>query len=328
VDVVRILLVGDVMLGRGVNDVLRYAEPDYPWGDTLPLFHRADIRICNLECALSDGGQPWPGKEFHFRTDAKNASALIAAGIDAVALANNHTLDFGTEALADTLAGLDRAGIGHAGAGLNLADAQQPAIISIGQRKLGMVAFTDNEPDWEAGEHSPGVAYMPVDLEDERATRLFESIQRWRPEVDILVVSAHWGPNWGYEPPMPQPSFARRLIDLGADIVFGHSGHVFRGVEIYHGRPVIYCAGNFIDDYAVDELERNDQSFVFMVEQTGRGLARILLYPTVIANCQVNLARGARAHDITSKMIRLSAKFGTNAWWNGGEGVLEIPIAD
>ena len=308
--------------------MLRHSRIDYIWGETLPHFLRADVSICNLECALSDRGQPWPNKEFHFRSDSKNISVLTVAKISAVGLANNHTLDFGTEGLSDTLRILDQGGIRHAGAGLNLAAAQEPAILRVGRHKLGMIAFTDNEPGWEARENFPGITYVPVDLVDERAARLFESIQQVRRNVDILIVSAHWGPNWGYEPPARQPAFAHRMIDSGADIVFGHSGHVFRGVEIYRGRPVIYCAGNFIDDYAVDELERNDESFIFVIEHSGRRFARMLLYPTVIEHCRVNFARRGRADNIASKMIRLSAKYGVPANWNSREGVLEIAIAN
>jgi poly-gamma-glutamate synthesis protein (capsule biosynthesis protein) len=326
VNALRILLVGDVMLGRGVNELLRHRPVDYVWGETLPLFYQADFRICNLECALSDRGRPWPDKEFHFRADPKNVLALTKAKIGAVSLANNHTLDFGKEALADTLRVLDQAGIGHAGAGLNSAAALQPAVRKVGRRKIGLVAFTDNEPDWEAHVDVPGVAYVPVDLREDRATRLFETIQQMRHKVDILVVSAHWGPNWGYEPPSPQLSFAHRMIELGADVVYGHSGHVFRGVEIYRGRPVIYCAGNFIDDYAVDNVERNDESFAFILEYARKRLTRMFLHPTVIAGYQANLAPPHQAEEIANKMIQLSAKLGTGATWKSKEAILEIAI--
>ena len=109
-------------------------------------------------------------------------------------------------------------------------------------------------------------------------------------------------------------------------MVYGHSGHVFRGVGIYRGHPVIYCAGNFIDDYAVDEVERNDESFVFVLEHTGHRLTRMFLRPTVIANCQANFAPSHQAEEIADKMTRLSAKLGTGATWNSKEGILEIAI--
>lgn len=320
-----LLLVGDVMLGRGVNQELAYRAPDYPWGDTLALFERADFRVANLECTISDRGAPWPEKEFTFRSDAKNIAVLTAARIDAVSLANNHSLDFGPDALADTLAILDRAGIAHAGAGTDLTAAFKPGCSTVRDTKIGLISFTDDRPLWEAGSGRPGIAYVPVDFREDRAEHLFDTIRSTRSVTDVLIVAAHWGPNWGYSPPPSQIPFAHRMVELGADVVFGHSGHVVRGVEIYRGRPIIYCAGNFIDDYGVDPDERNDQSFVFLY-RTGRdGAARqLLLYPTVIADCQARMAAAHEAEQIAAKMARLCVNFGTTPVWNAREQCLEI----
>lgn len=325
-DDLKLLFVGDVMLGRGVNEILEHTAPHYPWGNTLEVFGRADFRACNLECAISNRGEPWPDKMFTFRSGSHNVAVLGVARIDAVSLANNHALDFGYEALSDTLTILDAASIAHAGAGRSLDDALRPAFVQAGGAKIGMVAFTDNEPEWEAGQTRAGIAYTPVDLEEERAERLFRSIEKARRACDVLIVSAHWGPNWGYEPPPRQIPFAHRIIDLGADIVFGHSGHVFRGVEIYRERPILYCTGNFIDDYAVDEQERNDESFIFVVEHDSTGTQRLRLYPTVIEQCQALLAEAGRADEIAHKMTRLCGNMGTPTLWHPRERYLEIPI--
>jgi poly-gamma-glutamate capsule biosynthesis protein CapA/YwtB (metallophosphatase superfamily) len=321
----KIALVGDVMLGRGVNDVLRHAPPDYPWGDTIRVLREADFRVANLECAISDRGEPWPDKMFHFRSDAKNIAVLKAAQIDAVSLANNHALDFGVGALTDTVLLLDCNHVAHAGAGMNRLAAFAPAISPVDRLKIGLISFTDNEPDWEARAERCGVAYVPVDLDDARAQALLQSIREARREVDILIVAGHWGPNWGYTPPPSHVTFAHRMVDFGADIVFGHSGHVFRGVEKYRSRSVVYCAGDFVDDYAVDEDERNDESFVFVIDICADGKTRrMLLYPTVIDECRVQLAEPARAEAIASKMARLSVAFGTDSRWDVAKRRLEI----
>jgi poly-gamma-glutamate synthesis protein (capsule biosynthesis protein) len=117
----KILFVGDVMLGRLVNEFLKREPTAYPWGDTLPIFKRAHLRICNLECVISDRGSPWnvTPKVFHFRSDAKNTETLKSAGMNAVSLANNHVLDFEYEGMFEMMRLLDRAGISHAGAGAN-----------------------------------------------------------------------------------------------------------------------------------------------------------------------------------------------------------------
>ena len=264
----NIAFLGDVMLGRLVNEALAERAPEYPWGDTLPLLLRADARVCNLECAISDDGTPWSAtrKEFHFRSDSKNVGTLLAAGISLVSLANNHALDFGYEGLADTVDILNRSGIRHAGAGSSLREAEMPAILEVRGIKVGVIAFTDNEPGWEAAPDRPGTLYVPIDLKDARAMRLRELVTKAKRTVDIMVVSAHWGPNWGYAPPQDHVPFAHALVEAGADVVFGHSGHVFRGIEVYKNRPILYCAGNFVDDYAVDLVERNDEAFAFVLE--------------------------------------------------------------
>lgn len=324
----KLLFVGDVMLGRLVNQILKHKPPEYPWGDTLSIFYNADWRVCNLECVISSRGTPWVAtpKAFHFRSDSKNVAVLKAAKIDAVSLANNHILDFEYEALFDTLHILKGAGIMHTGAGSNSKEARRQAIAEIQGAKIALIAFTDNEPGWEAATDRPGLFYVPIDPADEHAQNLFDIIRDVRGQADLVVVSAHWGPNWGYEPPEEHISFAHALIDSGADIIFGHSGHVCRGIEIYKGRPILYCTGDFIDDYAVDEIERNDQSFIFVVERDKERITRVLLYPTIIKNFQARRAIGREQKEIIERMQSLCSKFYTNSSWSEEKARLEIEI--
>jgi poly-gamma-glutamate capsule biosynthesis protein CapA/YwtB (metallophosphatase superfamily) len=322
----RLRLVGDVMVGRMVNDLLKRVPPNYPWGDTRTLLHEGDWRVCNLECVISDLGVPWGAtpKAFHFRSDAKNIACLKAARINAVSLANNHTLDFEYDGMFEMLRLLDRAGIQHAGVGVNLAQAAKPAVSQVKDAAIGIIAFTDNQPEWAAGPRCPGVFYSPIDVADERAQMLFQTVRETRGKIDLMIVSVHWGPNWGYEPLAGHIRFGHALIDAGADIIFGHSGHVCRGIELYKGHPIIYCAGNFIDDYAVDEEERNDESFIFDVELSERNITGMQLHPTEIADCQARMARGERASEIAFKMARLCKELGTPVRWIATREVLEI----
>jgi poly-gamma-glutamate synthesis protein (capsule biosynthesis protein) len=321
-----LLFVGDVMLGRLVNEVLKQKSPAYPWGDTLSLFHAADVRICNLECVISDQGTPWSAtpKVFHFRSDAKNIESLRVAHINAVSLANNHSLDFDYQGLLHTMRNLAAAGIQYAGAGTTIAEASTPALWETKGKKLGLIAFTDNEPAWEATEERPGIWYVPIDLKEKRAQQLLERVSQTKERVDFLIVSAHWGPNWGYAPPAEHVPFAHALIDAGADVLFGHSGHIVRGIEIYRDKPIMYCTGDFIDDYAIDEIERNDRSFIFVVEIDEQVPVRLLLYPTVI---EAFHARRARPHERTAivpPMQKLCMQLNTATTWNEQEECLEI----
>ncbi len=302
------------MLGRLVNEVLKTASPRHPWGNTLPLFRSADACICNLECVIADGGTPWQPKTFNFRSDAKNVQVLKAAGMTGVSLANNHTLDYGFDALSEMLDTLKQSGIQYAGAGRTIREAMRPIVFRAGDLRVGLVSFTDNEPRWEATPYMPGTFYTPVELDDARARKLLQIVAHLKTQVDFVVVAAHWGPNWGYRPPSEHVLFAHALVAAGADIVFGHSPHVFRGIEFYGSSVILYSCGDFVDDYQVSETERNDESFVFIVEIVDRRINRLLLYPTVITRSfQARLAPDAEA--IVSKMEVLCREFGTEAVW-------------
>jgi poly-gamma-glutamate capsule biosynthesis protein CapA/YwtB (metallophosphatase superfamily) len=322
----RLLLVGDIMLGRLVNERLQVADPRYPWGDTLSVMRQADLRIGNLECVLADHGEPWSAtpKVFHFRSDAKNVAVLRAAGIDAVSLANNHTLDYGYAALDEMLAILDAASIGHAGAGRTLAEAARPAILQARGQRVGLLAFTDNEPAWEATPERAGVLYVPVALDDSRARHLLALVRETRPAVDVLVVAAHWGPNWGDEPPRAHVRFGRALLEAGADIVMGHSAHVWRAAEFVHEGLILYCLGDFVDDYAVSPDERNDETGLCLVMLEGRAVRKALVYPAMIDEMRVCLAGPDDRERIASRLLTLSESRGTRGRWHQAPAYVEL----
>lgn len=299
------------MLGRLVNRALARVPPEHPWGETLPILRSADAVVCNLECVLADRGRPQPGKTFTFRADAAHVGVLAAGHVTAVSLANNHALDYGPDALAECLEVLDAHGIAHAGAGRALDEAQRPALFDAGGTRMALIACTDNEPDWAAGPHRPGIYHVPIAVGDRRFAELCELVSAAQPDTDVVVVSVHWGPNWGYEPPVDHIDAARALIDAGAGVVFGHSPHVFRGIGMHRGRPVLFSAGDFVDDYAVDPVERNDQSFMFVVEYAAGGFESLMLIPTIIHDYQATLAAGVVRTEIEQKMQRLCAALGT-----------------
>ena len=305
-------LTGDVMLGRGVNETLRTARPEEPWGDVLSLLHAADLRIINLECAITQHERPWSRtpKVFHFRADPTTVDVLRAARVDACSLANNHTLDFEERGLLDTLAHLEAAGIGCAGAGRNLEEAERAVLLEGG---ASLVAFTDNEPPFAAGPDKPGTNYLPVSLEPGVMRRVEEAIGAAREAgARTVVFSNHWGPNMVERPREVFRRFARAVVDRGADVYYGHSAHVFQGVEIYRGKPILYDTGDFIDDYAVDPRLRNDRSFLFCVSVEDGDLERLELWPVSLPYARVELARGDERRAIVDRMVSLSAELGTS----------------
>ncbi|HXF94409.1 MAG TPA: CapA family protein [Nitrospiraceae bacterium] len=327
----RIALAGDVMLGRLVDEsVIRnpVRSPVAIWGDVLPVMWAADYRLINLECVISARGRPWHPftKAFHFRAHPRAIEFLQAAKIDCVTLANNHVLDYGTDALLDCLALLDRAGIARCGAGLNLNEASAPAWLHSPQGRLAVVAVTDNEPDWEAGPENPGVHVIAYDrrgLLEPHRSRLTDVLARAREQADFVIVSAHVGPNWG-APSAAMRALAQEVVSLGADFYWGHSNHTPQGIELFHGRVILYSAGDFIDDYAVDPEERNDLSFLFSVEVERSRATRIRLHPVRIEDFGVRLARGNEAELVSGRMRAKCAVFGTVVEFQNGVGTIMV----
>ena len=314
-------LTGDMMLGRMVNDRLKDMQPEEVWGDLLPHLAQADLRIVNLECALTTHLQPWSRTEkmFHFRADPETVRVLQAAHIEACSLANNHTLDYEEQGLLDTLRVLDASGIRRAGAGANAEQAAAPAMIeaklpeeaSAAPCRVALLSCTDNEPDFAATAKRPGTNYLEVSLDERTMTRVANDIAQARAQgADLVVFSNHWGPNFVERPSSEFRSFARRVIELGADIYHGHSAHICQGIEIHQGKPILYDTGNFIDDYAVHPLLRNDRSCLFKVMFEQGRLSRIELLPVSLDIGYVALAHGKEFEAICARMEMLCGEFG------------------
>ena len=306
------------MLGRKVDEALKdHMRPEEPWGDVMPLLEAADLRIINLECAITDNEHPWTRtpKVFHFRAKPSAIETLRTARVDVCSLANNHTLDFEEQGLLDTLKHLDAAGIRHAGAGRNQNEAADPAILTVRvghTNRVALLAFTNNEPPFAAGPDRPGTNYLPVSLDPSVLRRVERAVADVREVgVDTVIFSNHWGPNMVQRPNEIFRRFARAVIDRGVDIYYGHSAHVFQGVEIYRGKPILYDTGDFIDDYAVNPELRNDWSFLFWVSVEGGRFERLDLTPVKLSYARVDLATSGEREAILDRMEHLSAEMGT-----------------
>jgi poly-gamma-glutamate synthesis protein (capsule biosynthesis protein) len=312
---VKLALMGDLMLGRWVNHELKALAPEEPWGDLLPLLAAADARIGNLECAITPHRGEWKRspKVYHFRADPDVVAALSAARIDAVSLANNHSLDYEEQGLLDTLAYLDEAGIRHAGAGRNWDEAAAPALFDAGGTTVALIAATDNEPEFAAACDRPGTHYMKVALDENTLNHVAGLVRQARAAgAGLVVFSNHWGPNMTERPPELFRAFARAVIDAGADIYYGHSAHLTQGVELYRGKPILYDTGDFIDDYVVDPSLHNDWSFLFCLQMGGGVLRKLELFPVLLTVAHVECASGRERKAMCERMRRLSAEFGTH----------------
>ena len=284
---IKIFLGGDVMTGRGIDQILPHpSEPfipefylndareyvklaeqangsipapvsfSYIWGDALEEWERKapDVKLINLETSITTSKDYWQGKGINYRMNPDNIPCLTAAKIDCCSLANNHVLDWGYSGLAETITTLKTAQIKTAGAGLNQQSAKTPAIIEVkGKGRAIVFSFgvtTSGIPvSWAADQDKPGVNLLP-DLSRQTVQDIHKQVEQVKQTGDVVVASIHWGGNWGYEIPLEQIEFAHQLIDhAGIDLIHGHSSHHVQGIEIYRDRLIIYGCGDLINDY-------------------------------------------------------------------------------
>jgi poly-gamma-glutamate synthesis protein (capsule biosynthesis protein) len=308
------------MLGRLVRECMLRDGPDYPLSAVTPLLRAADLAIANLECALTDSLERWHGvpKAFYFGAPTRTGQALKDAGIGLVSLANNHILDYDVQGLQDTLATLDAAGILHTGAGMDLARALCPAIAECRGVRIGMTAFCDHQADFAASEDHPGMAWLGLHDEAAAIDAFARALAPLRAQgVRWPILSLHWGPNMVSEPAPHQRRLARAAIEVGWKIVYGHSAHVFQGVELHEGCPILYAAGDLVDDYAVDPAFRNDHQLLFALELGEDAVERIVMHPLFIRRCRVFPANSAQRAWIVERMQSLCRELGTGTEIDG-----------
>jgi len=349
----RIFLCGDVMTGRGIDQILprpcapqifeSYAhlaldyvqlaeqangpipkpvEPSYPWGVALDKLdrRRPDLRIVNLETSITRSEEAEP-KGINYRMSPENAECLASARIDCCTLANNHVLDWGRAGFIDTLETLERLRIKTAGAGRNLAEACAPAVLQLGSGSRVLVfayaAASSGVPrEWAATPTVAGVNLLP-DLSDGTVQQVSTAIDRVRRPGDLMVVSIHWGSNWGYAISRQQRRFAHALVDqANVSIVHGHSSHHPRPIEVYRGRLILYGCGDFLNDYeGIQGYERfrGDLAVMYFadVERTTGALTGLTMVPLQLQRFRLHHASGTDARWLAETLNRESAAFRT-----------------
>lgn len=358
---VTLCLCGDVMTGRGVDQILPHPCPPeiferwlrdareyvkmaeaangpisrpvdfgYPWGDARRALESADVRIVNLETAVTADGQPQVDKGIQYRMHPDNVSCLTAARIDVCTLANNHVLDWGPGALLETIEALRRDGIATAGAGRTLVQAQELAFVPVRGARVGVLALGDASSGipraWAARPDRPGL-WMLRHCSEQEADAVGERIARVKRRGDIVVASLHWGSNWGYEVPEEHVSFAHALVERGVDVVHGHSSHHPRPIEVHRDKLVLYGCGDFLNDYegitGYEEF-RTDLVLAYMPEidpTTGR-LLELRIAPWRVRRMRLESATLEDATWIAQTLSRISAAYGTGARVGAGGGLV------
>lgn len=351
---VTLFLCGDVMLARGIDQILaepcdpklyeRYIDdardyiaiaeqvsgpiprgvsPAYPWGDALAILDamRPDARIVNLETSITRRGEPEHYKGIQYRVSPENAACLTAARVDVCTLGNNHVLDWGPVGLIDTLDTLDRLHIRRCGAGRDLGEAIRPAVIELGERRR-IAVFSVGCADagvplsWFAEERQPGV-HAIAEFDAESARKLRQAIEPWRRPHTIVVLSIHWGPNWDFTIDDAHRRFAHHMIDdAGVDVVHGHSSHHVKGIEVHHGRPILYGCGDLLTDYegiTSHEDYRGDLGLMYFVDFDAHGaLSKLDMVPTRMHRFRITEAGPQEARWLATTLARSGEVLGTS----------------
>lgn len=366
---VTLFLCGDVMPGRGVDQILAHpGDPElregfvqdarsyvgaaeavngpitrpvpfaWPWGNALGIIDgfAPDARVINLEASITRCNDFAVGKAIHYRMNPDNVRCLAVGRPDVCVLANNHVLDFGVQGLVDTLDTLGAAGLRVAGAGRDAEEARREVAISAGGGRVVVLACgmtSSGVPaSWAAGPDRPGVNFV-ADLTQSSAAEITGRVQEHKRPGDVVLVSIHWGANWGYHVPDEQIHFAHQLIDGGVDIVHGHSSHHPRPIEVYRGKLVLYGCGDFIDDYegiSGYERYRDDLRLLYFASvEAGTGalseLRMVLMQARQMRLCHASSEDTRWLRDV---LTRISDHFGTRAEveqdaltlrWRGGQ---------
>lgn len=349
---ITLFLCGDVMTGRGIDQLLphpsdpqlhepyvrnakRYVELgeevngkiskpvgfDYIWGDALAELEKAvsDARIINLETSVTSSNDYWPYKGINYRMHPNNIACLTAAKIDCCVLANNHVLDWGYAGLTETISTLEKANIKTAGAGPTLQKAQSPAILEVPSKGRVIVISCGLESsgisiDWAARTGKAGV-YLLTDLSHRTVDEIASIVQQTKQPGDVVILSIHWGGNWGYRIPQEHIDFAHRLIDSAdVDMLHGHSSHHPIGLEVYKEKLILYGCGDFLNDYegiSGHEHYRSDLSLMYFVSiapATGK-LAELKMVPMQIKRFRLNRATAEDANWLQRTLDEHSRRF-------------------
>lgn len=302
---VTLAFVGDILLGDGLTGIINSQGADYPWRAAAPLLRKADLAVGNLETSVSLRGSPAPHKQYTFRSHPSTLKGASRAGIDILSLANNHTLDWGPEALVDTIDHVRSASIHPVGAGKNAAEAFRPVLVTVHGIRIAFLAFTRviPEPLWAAGPNHPGLAagYDPKPV--------LAAVEAARPLADVIVVLFHWGEEVTDLPRQTDQELTRAMMEKGATIVIGHHPHVLQAIALHDSKLVAYSLGNFI--FTSVERELNQETGVLTVTVGPSGVRGASFAPMYIAAGQPRLPSPAVRRRILTRLDRLSRAFGT-----------------
>lgn len=309
-----LILVGDIMLSRGVDFSIKRKGYLYPFKNIAEITNSAEVTFGNLESPLSSRGKRGD-QIYSFRGDPESVKGLVYAGFKVLNLANNHSYDYGKKAFEQTLELLNKNNIKVIGAGKNVTQARMPAIFDLGDLKIAFLGYDLSPGAVSARENSPGVAKA-------MNAWIIKDLEKVKESADFVVVSFHWGIEYRDFPTEYQKSLAHMAIDNGADIVVGHHPHAFQGIELYKGKLIAYSLGNFVFD---QKDLKNNQSIILKITFSSEKLLRVEIIPIELVTFarSPKIAEGEMAQEILDRLRIDSSIFGTEFELRSGRGVIK-----
>lgn len=308
----RVAAVGDVMLDRDVGRHYRAAPGDFAMADVRAELSGADLVLANLENPVASSGRPDPVQDPNvtFRAAPESLGVLSAIGVNVVSLGNNHMLDYGDDALVETLERLDAAGIGRVGAGRDYREANAPLLLEVAGRRVAILShgFVYSVNTRMATRSRPGIA-------DHRIERILPRIHRLASTGHDVIVAVHWGFEYRFWPLPYQMRQARRMIDAGARLVLGHGPHYPQGIERYREREIVYSLGNFIFDEPYKFAKR---SFIYRADIDASGAVRHRrVVPVHLPNHVPQVVGGAERDRLEELVANLGDRYRRTGpgWW-------------
>jgi len=318
-DEINVVLVGDTMLAHKAAPVIKKKGVDYPYENVSAFLLQADIAVGNLEGPVATVGEPVADKSFTFRPSPEVVKGMAGAGFDVFTLANNHSGDYGHEALLQTLDILKQNGIKFCGAGKNITEARSPAMVKVKGKTFAFLSYSRTYPfEFFAEANKPGTANgLP---------RYFvPDIKKAKNNADFVVAAFHWSGEYVQQPRHYQRDLAKKAIDAGADVVIGHHPHILQGIEIYKNKPIAHSLGNFVFGTYNQKAKR---SVIMRVVFDNNSVKRIELVPINVLNVEVKfqprLLAGAEAKSVVDELGELSNEWGTKIKFVRGKGIINL----
>ncbi|MDP2233235.1 MAG: CapA family protein [Actinomycetota bacterium] len=303
---ISVTAVGDMIFDRKVKALVQSAGGLAPLRHVASILDGADITVGNLESPLSSGGTKNAAKDVTFRGDPRGIESLKAAGFDFLSLGNNHVLDYGPEALADTASALDTAGIGHAGAGADRTQAWLPAVREVNGASVAFLSFSHIlPPGFTATDSRAGLAAGRNNMD--AVTR---AIAAAKADNDYVIVSYHWGVEYKDNANAEQVRDARASIDAGADMVLSHHPHVIQGIEFYEGGLIAYSTGDFLFDHY---SRKTGEAFILQANLGPDGVTDVAATPVYLDSSGAPaVVTGNEATVILDRLKTISTPHGTS----------------